>query len=239
MSKNKTLDTESEQAKDTSELTYKDNENLFKKLQDAKDKEEKEDYFHIRNELVEVNMRLVHLVINGYQKKLGNACEQFKDDLEQAGALGLIEAVEKYDPDRKVKFSTFAANYYIKGAVLKVINRQLGENPLSIDEFVFIEDGESEGALVDIIPGKSKTDKETENLAVKDFEADVDRLRPYLTREELDVFNAMDDLKGDMDDIGDIKAVAQRLGITKKRVTQLTMNILERMKLLEEMEFRQ
>ncbi len=40
-----------------------------------------------------------------------------KDDLMQAGAVGLIEAIDRFDPDRGNKFMTYAS-YRIKGAVL-------------------------------------------------------------------------------------------------------------------------
>ena len=40
-----------------------------------------------------------------------------KDDLVQAGIIGLIEAMDRFDPDRGNKFITYAS-YRIKGAVL-------------------------------------------------------------------------------------------------------------------------
>ena len=39
------------------------------------------------------------------------------DDLISAGALGLIDAVDKYDPDRNAQFKTYA-EYRIRGAIL-------------------------------------------------------------------------------------------------------------------------
>ena len=40
-----------------------------------------------------------------------------KDDLKQAGVVGLIEALDRFDPDRGNKFITYAS-YRIKGAIL-------------------------------------------------------------------------------------------------------------------------
>ncbi len=40
-----------------------------------------------------------------------------KDDLIEAGILGLIDAVDKYDPEKNCKFSTYA-RFRIKGAIM-------------------------------------------------------------------------------------------------------------------------
>lgn len=44
------------------------------------------------------------------------------DDLINSGVIGLIDAVEKFDPTRKIKFQTYAA-FRIKGAILDELRR--------------------------------------------------------------------------------------------------------------------
>ncbi|TMJ10716.1 MAG: sigma-70 family RNA polymerase sigma factor [Bacillati bacterium ANGP1] len=44
-------------------------------------------------------------------------------DMIQEGTVGLIEAVERYDPGRGVRFSTFAA-YRIRGRILNALDRE-------------------------------------------------------------------------------------------------------------------
>ncbi len=40
-----------------------------------------------------------------------------RDDLQNSGVLGLIKAIERFDPERAIKFETFAT-YRIRGAIL-------------------------------------------------------------------------------------------------------------------------
>ena len=64
-----------------------------------------------RRRLIEKNLRLVVSVA----KKFRGAGMEF-EDLIQEGNLGLLRAVEKFDPDERCKFSTYAT-WWIKQAV--------------------------------------------------------------------------------------------------------------------------
>lgn len=46
------------------------------------------------------------------------------EDLEQAGSIGLLEAIRNYRPEKNVQFSTFAY-YYIKGYILREVYRNI------------------------------------------------------------------------------------------------------------------
>lgn len=56
----------------------------------------------LRNEIVENNLHLVDILIRKY---LGKGVEY--DDLYQVAALALVNAVERFDPDRGFEFSSF------------------------------------------------------------------------------------------------------------------------------------
>lgn len=55
-----------------------------------------------RDQLIEGNLRLVLSVIGRFDKR-----GECPDDLFQVGCIGLIKAIENFDPDKLVKFSTY------------------------------------------------------------------------------------------------------------------------------------
>ena len=57
----------------------------------------------LRNEIVEDHLYMVDILIRKY---LNKGVEY--DDLYQVGALALVQAVERFDPDRGFEFSSFA-----------------------------------------------------------------------------------------------------------------------------------
>jgi RNA polymerase sigma-32 factor len=70
---------------------------------------------HLAKRLVTANLRLVVKIALEYRTSHGNLL-----DLVQEGNVGLIHAVQKYDPHRGVKVGTYAA-WWIRAYVLKFI----------------------------------------------------------------------------------------------------------------------
>ncbi|MEM9538349.1 MAG: sigma-70 family RNA polymerase sigma factor [Cyanobacteria bacterium P01_E01_bin.42] len=67
----------------------------------------------LRNELIELNSGLVRKVAH----QLCRQCHEPYEDLEQTGYLGLIRAIERFDPKQGRAFSSFALPY-IRGEIL-------------------------------------------------------------------------------------------------------------------------
>ena len=68
-----------------------------------------------RDELVLGQLREVHFIARGIHKRLPTLVPF--EDLVHSGVLGLLEATQKYDPTKNVKFKTFA-KCRIRGAIL-------------------------------------------------------------------------------------------------------------------------
>lgn len=71
-----------------------------------------------RKRLVEANMRLVINIAKTYRNKLIPL-----EDLIQDGAIGLMQAAERFDPDRGFRFSTYAT-HWIRQAIGRAIDNK-------------------------------------------------------------------------------------------------------------------
>src|SRR4051812_5654254 len=88
-------------------LTHKEEIDLSKRAKAGDDR--------ARKKLVEKNLRLVISVAKKY-RGMGLPFE----DLIQEGNIGLMKAVEKYDPDRGWRFSTYAT-WWVRQAVQRAV----------------------------------------------------------------------------------------------------------------------
>jgi RNA polymerase sigma factor for flagellar operon FliA len=75
---------------------------------------DKQDYT-MRNQIISEYLPYVNRIVNRIATHLPPTVET--DDLVNVGIIGLIQAIERYDPTRDNKFMTYAV-FRIKGAVL-------------------------------------------------------------------------------------------------------------------------
>jgi RNA polymerase sigma-B factor len=68
---------------------------------------------NVRNQLVRLNAGLVRKIAH----RVSHQCPEPYEDLEQIGYLGLIRAIERFDPTQGCAFSSFAVPY-IRGEML-------------------------------------------------------------------------------------------------------------------------
>jgi RNA polymerase primary sigma factor len=73
------------------------------------------DYVVVRNQFVNANLRLVVC----FAKRYGREREELADRIQE-GNLGLMKAVERFDPARGVRFSTYAA-WWIRHTITRAL----------------------------------------------------------------------------------------------------------------------
>lgn len=73
-----------------------------------------------RTRFIEANLRLVHKVARHYTR-IGDEHGLEYDDLVQEGQIGLIHAVDKFEPERGLKFSTVAV-WWVRQAILRALD---------------------------------------------------------------------------------------------------------------------
>ncbi|MBW1600474.1 RNA polymerase sigma factor SigF [Streptomyces sp. JJ38] len=61
---------------------------------------------YVRNTLIEINLSLVRYAARRFRSRAGET-----EDMIQVGTIGLIKAIDRFDPQRGVEFTTFAVPY--------------------------------------------------------------------------------------------------------------------------------
>ncbi|MFJ7203591.1 SigB/SigF/SigG family RNA polymerase sigma factor [Streptomyces sp. NPDC098789] len=69
------------------------------------------EYQYVRNTLIEMNVSLVHFAARRFRSRAAGAGGVDMEDILQVGTIGLIKAIDRYDPAREVEFSTLALPY--------------------------------------------------------------------------------------------------------------------------------
>ena len=93
-------------------FTREEENEIFSKYKETSDPE-------LRDIIVEHNIKLVYHIAKNYNSLTGISME-FADFIQE-GCIGLIKAIDKFDPDKGFKFSTYAI-WWIKQAITRAIN---------------------------------------------------------------------------------------------------------------------
>lgn len=134
-----------------------------------------ENDFEARRELIESYQPLVFKIAASWKIN-----QSILLDAIQEGTIGLIEAVENYDPLRKVAFSLFAT-HRIRGRMVNYLKKEKGFECIPLD--TPLEGGnrrEESDAFVNFLEDESAeiTSKVEQNYLLKELETALKRLPP-------------------------------------------------------------
>ena len=99
-----------------------------------------------KNKLIEHNLRLVAHIIKKYY---GTKCEQ--DDLVSIGTIGLIKAINTFDPDKKIRLSSYASRCIENEILMHLRAVKKTERDISLNETIDTDKDGNPLTLMDIM----------------------------------------------------------------------------------------
>lgn len=176
----------------------------------------------VRQTLIERNLRLVVYIA----RKFDNTGVPV-EDLVSIGAIGLIKAVNTFDPGKRIKLATYASKC-IENEILMYLRRQSRlRSELSLDEPLNVDWDGNELLLGDVLPGS-----DAESI-YRELEDRVNRslLRQALRRLTGRERRIMELRFGLRDGIERTqKQVADSLGISQSYISRLEKRIIRRLR---------
>ena len=174
----------------------------------------------IRPILIERNLRLVVYIAKRFESS-GIGIE----DLISIGAIGLIKAVNSFDPTKKIKLATYASRC-IENEILMVLRRNSRiRMEVSLDEPLNVDADGNELLLSDILGTEA-------DLVSRELDADVDKqlLRTAvgrLNRREQNIVELRYGLSDGRERTQ--KEVADLMGISQSYISRLEKKIIQRL----------
>ncbi|HEY8488475.1 RNA polymerase sporulation sigma factor SigE [Thermaerobacter litoralis] len=176
----------------------------------------------VRHTLIERNLRLVVYIA----RKFDNTGIPI-EDLVSIGTIGLIKAVNTFDPSKRIKLATYASKCIENEILMHLRRTSRTRYEVSLDEPLNVDWEGNELLLSDVIPA---TDGD---VIYRDLEAKVDRhllhraLARLSPRERLIMelrFGLVDGIERTQ------KQVADRLGISQSYISRLEKRIINRLR---------
>ena len=176
-----------------------------------------------KNILIERNLRLVAHIAKKYQ-----GCDEDPDDLISIGTIGLIKAINTFNPEKNIKLATYASRC-IENEILMYLRRSSKTKAeVSIDEPLNVDWDGNELLLSDILGTDDDViyrglEDETERQLLKSA---IESLSPR----EKTIVELRYGLKNTEGEEMTQKEVADRLGISQSYISRLEKKIMKRLK---------
>ncbi len=195
-------------------LTKMEEYELIKKLSDDNEK--------VRSILIERNLRLVVYIARKFENTGINI-----EDLISIGTIGLIKAINTFDPEKNIKLATYASRC-IENEILMFLRRNnKTKAEVSIDEPLNVDWEGNELLLSDILGTEA-------DIIYKNIEDEVDRgllnlAMEKLTKREKRIVNLRFGINGSGEEKTQ-KEVADILGISQSYISRLEKKIIFRLR---------
>lgn len=175
-----------------------------------------------RRLLIERNLRLVAHIA----RKYGSA-EEDMEDLISIGTIGLIKAVETFDPDKKIRLASYAARCIENELLMMLRSRKKISREVSLFEPIGTDRDGNEISLLDLVE-QEQPDIIEEMEKERCLKELYSLMESTLTGRERYVLTVRYGLKDGRE--ATQKEVGQRLGISRSYVSRIEKKALGKMK---------
>ena len=217
----------------TTVKTYYDELKKYKPITRAKEKElilkAKNGDLNAQNEILTANLRFVFNVASRYK---GNGAAI--SDLISEGNMGLVKAIQKFNPEKDVKFISYAV-WWIRNAMQEFIKKRQTilniekeddclNSPVITDSFNVDDEDDYVTKMETVL---SNEEDETKRELHKNQKKIVDELLSKLSWRErfiIEQYYGINEKEKNLEEIG------RMLGITKERVRQIKGQSLKKLR---------
>lgn len=174
-----------------------------------------------RNILVEKNMRLVAHMIKKY------ACaEKDTQDLISVGTIGLIKAVNTFNPDKKIRLATYAAKCIDNEILMMLRNDKKKMQELSLYEPIGTDKEGNDITFIDVV-GDETRDDVGEMLTAEQLKCIYDNMDNILTEREKTIIIGRVGLFGSKEMTQN--ELAAKLNISRSYVSRIERHALNKL----------
>ncbi len=174
-----------------------------------------------KNELIEHNLRLVAHIIKKYYS---SSVQQ--DDLISIGTIGLIKAINTFNPDKGTRLATYAARCIENEILMQFRSQKKSAQDISVNEPIDTDSDGNPLTLMDIISTEDEIVEDIYKMTMlKKLSAEVERIKDprekaiIMMRYGLDGMRPMTQLE-----------VSKRLNISRSYVSRIEKKTLKELR---------
>lgn len=176
---------------------------------------------NVKNEIIEHNLRLVVYIAKRFEGSVGDI-----SDLVSVGAIGLMKAVNSFDPNKNIKLATFASRC-IENEILmylrKVVKRKC---EVSLDEPINVDVEGNELLLSDVVG--TEPDQIYKDLEKKAEIEELYRSFSTLSKREFEIIKMRYGLMNSEERTQ--KEIADMMGISQSYISRIEKKVLNKLK---------
>lgn len=174
-----------------------------------------------RNILVEKNMRLVAHMIKKYI-----SADRDTDDLISVGTIGLIKAVNTFNPDKKIRLATYAAKCIDNELLMMLRNDRKKFMEMSLSEPIGTDKEGNDITFMDIV-GDEERDDASDMLLSEQIQCIKEHMGEVLNEREIFIICARYGIGGKKEKTQN--EIANELNISRSYVSRIERKALDKL----------